>query len=215
MSRPRRPETGSAEAAAARMGTGAATVIPQSPPPAKPYGGLAPFDVRLGAGREGEAAVARWLEARGRRVTFLSEGACTTDGGPRLHTLTGATVAPDLLVTKPGGRGAKLVEVKLRSAASWYLRGDCWTTGISLLDLARLEEAEERVGLPCWLAVILLGKGDRFVHGAPPPPAGLYVAPAARLRAMMSHTFGNARVGYWRCDDLCRLAALDDLGVPA
>lgn len=174
-----------------------------------PYGSNVPFSQRLAFSSPIEESVAAWLEQHRRRVTLLARGDRPSVGGPRLYDLDGSFTAPDLLVIAPG-RPAKLLEVRGHRAATWYLRGRYWCTGIPLLDLDRLEEAEVRTGVAVWLAVVLLGRGDRHVKGHP-PPAGLFVAPAKGLRTRASHSYGDAGMIYWRCGDLCRVASLEDL----
>jgi len=183
--------------------------------PPRKYGGYGRFEDRLAFGDNHELAVAKWLETKGRRVTRLALGACDDGGGPKLHTINGSATAPELLVVKPGGGKTKMLEVKGKTAATWHRFGSCWETAISLLELRRYEEAEHSTGLPVWLGFVMLGRGDRFVERAPPPPSGFFVTPVSGLMQRASHTYGrgDAAMIYWRLDDLCRLASLEDLGL--
>jgi hypothetical protein len=179
------------------------------------YGGHGTFDERNADGAVAERAVARWLEAHGRRVTILAHVPPGQRGAPMLHGLEGSVVAPDLLAVHPRtGRGL-LVEVKAKSCGSWHHLTKCWTSGITAKELDRYQEAEKRTGLQCWLAIVQAGKGDRVVPKAPPPPAGLLVAPVKGLEAHANHSFGrgdDARI-YWCLarPPWCHLAPLDAL----
>jgi len=182
---------------------------------ARRYGSHGNFHDRLAAAEPAERAVARWFEARGRKVTILARGTAGQRGAPLLHGIERSTTAPDLLVAHPRSGRAILLEVKNKSAATWHRLTRCWTSGISDQELRRYEEAEAQSGLRCWIAFVQRGKGDRWVAKAPAPPSGLYIAPVARLREMVHHAFevDGGAILYWRLDTdpWCRLARTDAL----
>jgi hypothetical protein len=185
----------------------------------RPYGGHGTFNDRLADGASAEREVARWLKARGHRVTILANGGPGRRGAPLRHGLDDAATAPDLMVVHaPSGR-ARLLEVKSKSCATWHVLTRCWTSGITEAELRRYQHAEALTGLPCWLAFVQRGKGDRVVEKAPSPPAGLYVAPVTGLEGHVNHAFGAGRDRrlYWRLDRApwCRLAPLDEFDPPA
>lgn len=180
------------------------------------YGGRQPFPERLARADVAERAVAAWFEERGRCATLYSAQPPSAAGGPRLVTLDGEHVAPDLLIVRPRDGRATLIDVKERHRWTWHHRSAEWVTGFAANYLEDYGKAGVASGLPVWIGFLFhLKTSDP--NAASPAPDGLFVGRLDRLVEHIHHEHDTGRevICYWPLRAFCRIASAADVAASA
>lgn len=173
------------------------------------------FDRQLAVGKVGESLIARWLRSRGNNVMPVYEIEKGQGKGPRLYSVCGELVAPDMLVFK--GTGARWIEAKSKGAFTWYRVKGCYETGIDIRHYFDYLQVDEASPWPVWLMFLQWGgrAKDTPPH-VPDSPAGLFGHRLAYLREHESHRappqqWGKGGMVYWAHDTLIQLATLEEV----
>lgn len=168
------------------------------------------FEEALQVGLIGESLIASWLMSKGWNVLPVYEVE-NDNKGPRLFSQQGKLIAPDAFAFK--ANKALFVEVKHKTAFSWYRKRQIWNTGIDLNHYNHYIEVAKLSNIEVWL--LFLHKGGQ-AKDSPPSPSGLYGGELSYLQKCEDHRcspdeYGNSGMVYWNKDDLKHLATIEEV----
>jgi hypothetical protein len=177
-------------------------------------------------GRVGESLCARWLIHReGWSILPAYEIEIPSGKGPRLFTLDGKLIAPDIFAMKYQKKKYlfKWFEAKHKTRFTWHRISGNWQTGIDIkhyLDYIKVQEQTKTEVFALFLHNCSEpSKGD-LAYGSPSIcPTGLYGRPLSYLAEHEHHRDSYARgernypMVYWNETDLEKLATLDEVKV--
>lgn len=164
------------------------------------------FDEKLRQGRLGESLIARWLMRRGFSVLPAYEVERGNGKGPRIFSMAGELVSPDLFVFKQGDGKVLWVEAKSKAAFTWHRISHSYQDGIDVRHWNDYSALRRRIDWPLWL-LFLHGPGHVAKDNPPSmiPPTGLFGGEITRLATCIDHRsdrWGSGGMVYWRCEDL-------------
>lgn len=160
-------------------------------------------------GRAGESTVSKWLNYRGNTVIPIYEKMFDDNKGPRVFAENGNQfVAPDLMVFN---KNFYFVEVKRKTAFSWYRKKNIWTTGIDIRVYDHYCKLQDLYKWEIWL--FFLHEGGQAKDSPPNSPAGLFGQKLAILRNCENHRFYKIKspMVYWDKENLLFLESLEKL----
>ena len=162
------------------------------------------FAKRYQFGRAGELEIQSRLKKAGYNILATCQIVPESGhGGPRIVTPTkNDPVVADFFVWR--GVVSRWIEVKHKSAFSWYRKTSCWVTGINLHQYRDYQEIERTSPWPLWL--FFLHDGD-YAIGSPFPdsPSGLFGNKLSYLTAHEHHRatqWGSSGMVYWAIEQL-------------
>ena len=122
----------------------------------------------LDKGNEGERVIELYLiHDRKREVVRPEEymdnvlPAIPDQRGPRLQHDDKLYVMPDRLALASKKKTKQLVEAKAKDVFAWYIKGQCWHTGIDAHFFHHYGKVQEITGVPVWIL---------FLHRYARPP---------------------------------------------
>lgn len=157
-----------------------------------------PFEEHLKMGQIGESEIARYLISRGWMVLPAYEIEISSGKGPRLFTVNGQLITPDALVFN--AKQVSWVEMKMKSAFTWYRIGHCWQDGIDKRHWEDYCKVADKTSWPVW--IMFLHRPGGIAKDTPPslmPPTGLWGQSIRRLREGIDHESDRHANGmvYW------------------
>jgi hypothetical protein len=162
------------------------------------------FEKARSFGGAAEDAVAVWLKNRGWAVLPAYEKIIPDHKGPRVSFPNEDLVAPDFLVFN--GRKTMWVEVKRKSAFTFYRKTQRWTTGIDLRlykDYCRVEEIGP---WPVW--ILFIHDGGQAKDSPRDNAPGLFGKSLRALRGCIDHIAenqGSSGMVHWAKESLLLL----------
>lgn len=168
------------------------------------------FEQSFQVGLIGESLIAGWLKSKGWNVLPVYEVE-NDNKGPRLFTPKTKLIAPDVFAFK--ANKMLFVEVKHKTAFSWYRKEGIWTTVIDLKNYLHYIEVSKLSSIPVWL--LFLHRGWQ-AKDSPPSPAGLFGGELSYLQTKENHRcspdlYGSTGMVYWNKDDLKQLATIEEI----
>lgn len=171
------------------------------------------FDERLQQGRLGESRIARWFMLKRYSVLPAYEMEGGQFKGPRVFSLEGDLVSPDLLVFRPGK--VFWIEAKSKAAFTWHRISQSYQDGIDVRHWNDYLALRGRMEWPLWL-LFLHGPGQvaKDNPDGMVPPTGLFGREIGELPLLVDHTsdkWGRSGMVYWRASSLIRIASWEEV----
>jgi hypothetical protein len=170
------------------------------------------FDQQYSFGFIAESAIAKWLQSRGAIILPVYEKMVDDKIGPRVFSAERNYVAPDMLVYSHGK--FKWIEVKHKSAFSWYHIGCCWVTGIDQHHFRDYLDLRKALNTPVWLLFLHEYGVAKDTPTGMVSPTGLFGDELLVLAAKINHVserYGRHGMVYWKHTDLRKVATLRDV----
>jgi len=173
------------------------------------------FEEYLRYGQTGETVIAKWLNLRGASVLPVYDVPENCGKGPRVFAPDGRVIAPDMLAFD--ARKACWIEAKTKSNFTWHRATQRWTTGI---DLPHYEDYLRLLNISPWPVMLLFlhrnadGAKDTPTEMRGKSPTGLFYGNLEHLSRKVNHqhpNFGRRGGVFWAHDDLCQIAALEEI----
>lgn len=169
------------------------------------------FPEALEIGKTGESLIAKYFLRMGYSVLPVYEKTdCEYKGPVLFSTLSGALVAPDMLVFK--GRQVLWIEAKHKAAFTWHRKTGEWVTGIDLHYYHQyLTIQEERPEWPIWLLFLHHNGTAKDTPDGMASPTGLFGNALSFLHENEHHrhlNYGTSGMVYWNVNALKYLAPL-------
>lgn len=168
------------------------------------------FDENLKFGVEGEETVSQWIRSRGRTVIPIYEKEGNDFKGPRVFTVSGDLVAPDLMVLDLSK--FSFVEVKHKTVFSWHRISQRWVTGIDIRHWDDYCKIAQLHPVPFW--ILFLHRRSQTAEGDGSSPTGLFGNSIENLAQNYSHSsnrWGRYGMRYWALEHLKKIATLEEI----
>lgn len=168
------------------------------------------------SGKIGESHIANWFKRKGYAVLPVYEKEISDGKGPRVFTLSGELVAPDILVFKAQSDTVYWIEAKSKSAFTWHRITEEWTTGIDLHYYMEYLEVDALSPWPVWLFFLQYRGRAKSTPLGTRTPTGLYGGELTYLQAHEHHRctpaqWGKGGMVYWAEKDLRKLASIEEV----
>lgn len=163
----------------------------------------AEFQKQLAFGQMAETAISKWIIGLGGIVVPAYDS--ENNKGPRIFSLEGSLVAPDLLIFRQGK--PNWIEAKHKSVFSWRGVGGFWETGIDAHHYRDYLKVEEKTNIPLFLLfyhesdIPWIKDRQRWPDCPARCPTGLYCVRPTEQQGRFGKEHGRHGMYYWREKD--------------